>query len=143
MSTTTVGHLMSKGVVALYPDEDLLRAKALMAKERSRHLPVVEGKRVVGLLTHRDLLRCYADALLEATDGDGAARAKAVRAGDVMRTAVVTIGPDAPAADAARLMLEHRLGCLPVVEDDELVGILTEHDLLRWTAERLANDWRD
>jgi CBS domain-containing protein len=61
---------------------------------------------------------------------------KTIRIKEIMTPNVVTIAPDASVKDAARIMLEKKIGCLPVVEDDKLIGIITETDILRYVVER-------
>lgn len=99
---------------------------------RIRHLPVVDRGRVVGVVSQRDLFRSALGTALALgiRRPDELMRTLAVR--DVMSTPAVTIGPGAPVQDAARTMAEKKIGCLPVVEDECLVGILTETDILHY-----------
>ena len=85
---------------------------------RFRRLPVVEGGRLVGILTERDIR--------EHTGYLGSTRVNAA-----MRTALITVTPFNTVEDAARLMLKHKIGGLPIVADGKLVGIVTTSDLLR------------
>lgn len=146
MSVVTVENLMSKDVVALYEDEDLFRADALMAKKRSRHLPVVRGQTLVGLISHRDILKAYADRLHALHQGgvDDDKRVLSLLARDVMVKDVTTTRPDTPALDAAKTLAKNKYGCLPVLDDEgALVGIITEADFLAWAAFQLENSWRE
>jgi CBS domain-containing protein len=120
-----VRHLMTPHPITLEPQQALDDAERIMRSERIRHLPVVSAEgAIVGLLTQRDLLR--------ARSSPGA------RLADAMTKAVRTIGPDTPALAAAQLMLDQKFGCLPVVEGDRLVGIVTEADFLIWAISELA-----
>jgi acetoin utilization protein AcuB len=94
---------------------------------RIRHLPVLEGRRLVGVISDRDL-RAATPAL-----GD-LARAEAldrIRVADEMARDVATAGPEDPIEDAAMAMYERKIGCLPVVDGEDLVGILTTSDVMR------------
>ena len=91
-----VGELMTRELVTLGEQEDLLRAEALLHQRRIRHLPVVHGKKLVGLITHRDLLRVCANRK---------GSAKAVLASEVMTREVATVTPDTPLHDVVPRML--------------------------------------
>jgi len=141
--TTVVADIMTRNVVTLAAGADLSLADDLMKLERIRHLPVVENGRLVGLVSHRDLLGARARLLVKAFASAGSDREKhAVMVGvnEVMQREVKTVAPSTPATEAARLILENRFGCLPVVDGDRLVGIVTEVDCLRWALERLGPD---
>jgi len=102
-----------------------------MSLARIRHLPVLRGERLVGLVTHRDILRamCSVFADLDNPEQHDVLRNIPVR--EIMSANVRTVSPDADAADAGRAMLRDKLGCLPVVEEaDRLVGIITEADFV-------------
>lgn len=119
----TVGELMSRRVTTVGLDATAAEIAALMRERRIRHLPVVDADgRLVGLVTHRDLLSRAAAA----EGGAGAAGAQRL-----MSTPVATIHPGADVRRAAETMLERKFGCLPVVSGGRLVGILTESDFVR------------
>jgi CBS domain-containing protein len=127
-----VKHVMKVPVATVSPSESLYIADGLMSLGELRHLPVLSGGALVGILTHRDILRApglLAPVLEFAADTRAALRA--LRVEEVMSTAVVTIGAEASVKEAAEQLLEHRVGCLPVMEDGRLVGIVTTSDLLR------------
>lgn len=128
---------MTSPVYSLSPQQSLTLADSLMQMARIRHVPVVEGGKLVGLVTHRDLLAASISALTPLTKDERTTLQLAVPVSRVMQTDVWTIHPGALAVAAARLMRDHRFGCLPVVEGDLLVGILTEHDLLAVVSESL------
>jgi acetoin utilization protein AcuB len=111
-------NLMTSDPIVINPDDTLANAKAVMDDGRFRRLPVVEAERLVGILTERDI-REHIGYL-------GSTRVNAA-----MRTAVVTLTPYNTVEDAARLMLKHKIGGLPIVADGKLVGIVTTSDLLR------------
>lgn len=131
----TISELMTSRVTTLSPDEDLMKADAIMKRGRVRHLPVVQAGRFLGLVTHRDLLRAQISALGHDAGGS-CTTLTALPARDFMTTNVLTTSPDAEPAEVARLMLQHQLGCVPVVDDKgELLGIVTEADFVRWALE--------
>jgi len=107
-------------------------ADTVMAAQRIRHLPVLDERGVVcGIVSQRDLFR---GALAKALGYGQTAQQRLrslLRVKEVMSTHVVSIGPHEPVANAARLMLEHQVGCLPVIDGEHLLGILTESDFVR------------
>lgn len=120
---------MTREVVTVAPDATVADALETMRSNNIRHVPVLDRGRLVGVVTDRDL-RLALDA-----DGGGA-RDTAVA--EVMSAPPVTAGPDTPIETAAEILAGRRLGCLPIVDDGELVGILTESDLLRAFVELMA-----
>jgi CBS domain-containing protein len=130
----TVGELMTRDLVTLAENQNLSQAEDLLRLHRIRHLPVVRGGKLVGLVTHRDLLRAAAQR-----SGSDPAK-QALWASDVMVRDVKTVRPDTPTREAVKLMLHNKYGCLPVVgADGELLGILTEADMVRF-AQHLIED---
>jgi acetoin utilization protein AcuB len=111
-------NLMTADPVTVTPRDTLAAAKAIMDAGRFRRVPVVDGNRLVGILTERDVREH--SGYLESTLVNAA-----------MRTALITVGPRATVEDAARLMLRHKIGGLPIVDDSRLVGIVTTSDLLK------------
>jgi acetoin utilization protein AcuB len=111
-------NLMTSEPVTIGQHDTLSHAKVIMDEGHFRRLPVVDDGRLVGIVTERDL-REYAGYL-------GTTRVNAA-----MRTALVTVTPYNTVEDAARLMLKHKIGGLPIVADGKLVGILTTSDVLR------------
>lgn len=128
-----VRELMSPMVLSVRQSEDLARVAHLMWEERIRHVPVVDLRGVlVGLISQRDLLRAQ---LIEQNDQPPAierAVLESLSAEDLMNTHLEVIEPNAPLKEAARTMYEHKIGCLPVLEREKLVGILTEADFVRY-----------
>lgn len=127
----TVRDLMSRQLIAVSPDDKLANILDSMEKLRFRHLPVVDGKKLVGVVTQKDILHASSSFLSDkARERDaliGTAKVKAI-----MQTEVITANPGDDLAEAGRLMWEAKIGCLPVVnEAEELVGILTESDFIR------------
>lgn len=133
MEPILVRDLMTSKVFTLRPDATMARLYELMDSKHIRHIPVVDGDEdLVGLVTHRDLLR---SALTDRSDLPLAIQRQVletVRVSEIMTTAVETIEQDQDICDAVDLMMENKFGCLPVVEGDRLVGILTEADFVRY-----------
>jgi acetoin utilization protein AcuB len=128
---------MQQEVVTLRESDSLARAIELLARRGIRHLPVVREDRLVGLVSDRDLRSATPSSLSEPADR----RAEAPSTTSVTRIMVrevVTVPPEAALEEAARLLTLRRIGCLPVVEGERLVGIITETDLLRALADLLG-----
>ena len=127
-----VADSMSTTMLTLDRNDTLTIADDLMKQERVRHLPVLDQDGVLcGIVTQRDLFR---GAVLRSL-GYGARAEDMMLASLVVKDAMtegpITVAPSASLADAARLMLEHSIGCLPVLDGGKLVGILTEGDFVR------------
>jgi len=127
-----VREFMSTEVVTLRRNDQLSIADDVMRLGRIRHLPVLdEDDQVVGIVSQRDLFR----GALARTLGYGAhAQQKLLGqlfVKEIMTNDPLSIGPDATAAEAARLMLDRKVGALLVVEEGRLVGILTESDFVK------------
>lgn len=134
--TLQVKDVMSREVHTVKRNDELAIADALMKQARVRHLPVLdEDGEVCAVVSQRDLFR---GALLRAL-GYGSraedAMLRQVAVKEAMSTEIQTTAPDTPVADAARLMIERKIGCLPVIENGRLVGIVTETDFVRLIAE--------
>ena len=133
--TYRVRDVMTSSVITLTRGQSLPLARQLMNMKRFRHLPVVdEAGALVGLVTHRDLLDAAISALAPIDVADRAGMQLEVPVARIMRQQLWTIGPDDPADAAARLMLDHKIGCLPVTEHGRIVGIVTEADLVEVAA---------
>ena len=104
---------------------------ALMREHGIRHLPVIDGHgRLLGIVTDRDLRQVIFDAAVRGRLGEDADRLGELPVREIMTWGVVTVTPVTDLRAAAAVMRERRVGALPVVEDERLVGMLTEHDLL-------------
>ncbi len=118
----TVADLMSETVIVLQHDEAIAGSVDELDRFRLRHLPVVEGERVVGVVTHRELVR----ALLRRQPGD-----PAPLVAEVMSPDVVTVSPETPVSEALALLITRKTGCLVVVDAAGLAGIVTEYDCVK------------
>jgi len=125
----TVGDFMSRELVTVGEADDLVLAEKTLRLGGIRHLPVVSGRKLAGLITYRDLLRSTA-----------ARPAASTPARDAMTREPTTVRPTTSLVHAARLMLANKFGCLPVCEDDgTLVGIITEADFVRFAADMVQD----
>ncbi|HSQ62414.1 MAG TPA: CBS domain-containing protein [Polyangiaceae bacterium] len=127
-SATLVREVMTTDPAVISPDQTLERAWAMMTDEGYRHLPVVEGGQLVGVLTITDIGR------LGATVPSLMARS----VGEWMTKTPITVKPDEPIESAAAQMGIHKVNCLPVVAGGKLVGIVTTYDLLDALARQLG-----
>ncbi len=128
--TKTVRDIMSAEVTTLGRNDTLLLAKDIMNLGRIRHFPVVEDDELVGVVSQRDLYRASLGTVMQYGEKAQRAFLESIVVKEIMADPI-SIGPDATVRDAARLMMEHKIGCLPVLEDDRLVGIVTETDMLQ------------
>ena len=131
-----VRDIMMKGPVTLEADDVLDLADDVMNLGRIRHIPIVEGERVVGVVSQRDLFYSALVKALGFKQREQKDLMRTLRVQEVMSKPVITIPPDATAKEAARLMAEKKIGCLPVVDGEALVGLVTETDILRYVASR-------
>ena len=131
-----VRDVMSREVHTVKRNDELAIADELMKQKRVRHLPVLdEDGEVCAVVSQRDLFR---GALLRALGYGSRAEElmlKQVAVKEAMSAEIQTTAPDTPVADAARVMIERKIGCLPVIENGRLVGIVTETDFVRLVAE--------
>jgi acetoin utilization protein AcuB len=122
-----VRHAMTTAVVTISPDANCREVLLRFRKQRFRRAPVIANGELVGIISEGDLLRAVPQRI---ADIDRRAGSDA-QVREFMSSPAITISPDAHLEDAARLMLERRVGGLPVVEDGKLVGIVTESDVFR------------
>jgi CBS domain-containing membrane protein len=127
---------MTEKVHCVRPGDDLATLVDLMEEIRVRHIPVVnEDRNVVGLVSQRDLIREVLHGRnLPFSETREMLTRRRVRS--IMTKDLETVEPDARIEDAGQLMLDNKLGCLPVVEGERLVGILTEADFVKFTVAR-------
>lgn len=127
-----VRDLMTEGVFAVAESDSLETVRDLMDRRAIRHAPVVAANgAVAGLISQRDLPRLLRWNLPPA---EVERIERNLRAAEIMTREVVTVGPDEDIRRAARILLEHKIGCLPVVLGQRLVGIITEADFVRFLA---------
>lgn len=123
--------IMTRDVATLDLNDELSLADDIMKLGRIRHLPVVDGGRLVGIISQRDLFKASLASAMGYGEKAKREFMKTVAVKEVMVDEVITVSPQASIEYAGRLMLEKKIGCLPVIEDDDLVGLITETDVLR------------
>jgi CBS-domain-containing membrane protein len=129
-----VKDIMTRDVVTFFAEQTLPLAEDVMRIHRFRHLPVIDNdRRLVGLITHRDLLRGQISVLTGLTPEQRRVRHEEMKVSQLMTTDVWTVGEDTLASHAGQTLLDHKFGCLPVVDvTGVLVGIITERDFLKF-----------
>lgn len=134
-----VKHIMTSPVISLFAEQTLPLAEDIMALKHLRHLPVVDDqRRLVGLVSHRDLLRAKISSLTGLSPTEQRARQDHVKIRELMVRDVWTVGPETLASIAGQTLYDHRYGCLPVIGDNRVVvGIVTERDFLRFAVKAL------
>jgi CBS domain-containing membrane protein len=132
-----VRDLMEREVVTLNADDTLDLADDIMRLGRIRHMPVTGKGKLVGILSQRDLFRAAISSVLQLRPAAEREWLAKIPVREVMTTTVFTVAPTAAAHDAVKLMLEKRIGCVPVLEEGKLVGLLSESDCMRYLARLL------
>lgn len=122
---------MTPSPITVGPTTPVTGLPQMMSLRRLRHLPVVEGERLVGIITDRDLRTVLPSPATSFSAGEIHFLLDRLTVDQVMTRRVLTVAPEEPLAEAVRQMLEHKIGALPVVEHGRLVGIITEIDVLR------------
>ena len=126
-----VQEIMAEDVVTIDRNDDLRLVDDIMAERHLRHLPVLEDGQLVGLVTQRDLFK----ARMSSTMGYGEKAQRSflhtVRVKEIMVYPVMTVSPEISVSVAAELMIREGIGCLPVVQEGRLSGIVTKTDLLQ------------
>jgi len=122
-SYRSVGQFMTRDLFTVRPDDIVDFAATLMDWRHVRHVPVEDDRgKLVGLVSYRALLRLVATGRI---GGD-----HKVTVAEIMTTDLITVHPDTSTVEVIRLMREKKLACLPVIRNDKLIGIVTEHDLI-------------
>ena len=134
-----VNDVMSKDPLTVSPSDTVGQAEELMYENHYRQLPVVENKQLIGIVTDRDIRSFLAQSsLLEPEKRGKALRTKVT---DIMTAKPLTLSPENDLREAVELLLEEKIGGIPVVDETEgLVGIVTYVDVLRCFFDRLENE---
>ncbi|SRR5690606_3514202 len=128
-----VSTIMSTELIILNVKDDLYKAEKLFKKHKIRHLPVVEDKKIVGILSYTDLLRIsYADVIDEDDDTVESIVYDMFSIPQVMINNPVVVSPDTTIKEVTKILSEREFHALPVVEGDILVGIVTTTDLMKY-----------
>ncbi len=126
-----VKELMTAPPITTSPDTPVLEARQLMIEKRIRHLLITEGPQLCGIITDRDIRLNLPSPATSLSVWEINYLLARMTVASAMTKSVVTVDPRCDARTAAQLMLEHKIGALPVVDGGALVGIITETDLLR------------
>ena len=133
-----VSDIMSRDVVSVELTATVAEVVALMHDNDFRHVPVLSGGELIGMVSDRDL-RGYTMPVLDLDSGEVKRRNMQVPISDVVNTDTLSIGPEAPLSEVIEMMLEQKVGAVPVVDsiDDKLLGIVSYVDVLSATGDRL------
>ncbi|UJS16565.1 MAG: CBS domain-containing protein [Candidatus Jettenia sp.] len=127
-----VKEMMKTQLVTLNADAKLGFANDIMYLGRIRHLPVMKGEDIVGILSQRDLYRASLTSILT-NWRENKEFLDSIKVSEVMTKNVTTVSPDTTVEEAAKIMIDKKVGCLPVVKDrNKLIGLITETDVLQY-----------
>lgn len=123
---------MTPDPVTITTDTSLKEALELVRSKSFRHLPVLdENGKLVGVVTEKSLVYASPTPATTLSVFEVDYILSRTKIGQITQGQVITVGPGLPIEEAARIMVDHRIGCLPVVEDDKLVGIISDTDIFR------------
>lgn len=125
----SVAEIMTNNPHTLGPDDSLAQARQLMSEHHIRHVPIVSGTSLVGVVSQRDVLAAGDSSVLNESGADPATE-RHVALSSIMTTPVQTVDVSASLRGTAMQLLQQRMGCLPVMENEELVGIITDSDFV-------------
>jgi CBS domain-containing protein len=134
MEHARIRDIMQEKVVTISAGDSLSTAEDIMRLGEVRHMPVVHRGKLVGVVSERDLLRVSLSGLNESGIDERRAFLQALDIGRAMSTPPVVVDPFAKVETAALLLAQYKIGCLPVVDGDELVGLVTATDVLLYFA---------
>lgn len=123
--------LMTSQPLTVGPDTPVIEARRMMSERRIRHLLVTDGGRLAGIVTDRDIRLNLPSPATSLSVWEMNYLLARLTVASVMTGSVITVGPERDAAEAAGIMLDHKIGALPVVDAGKVVGIITEADILR------------
>ena len=137
-----VREMMSTDVEVVDRNDNLRLVEERMTTRQLRHLPVVDQGTLVGLVTQCDLFKAAMSSAMGYGEKAQKAFLQSVCVKEIMVYPVVTVAPEMSVAEAADIMMQRGIGCLPVVEQDKLVGIVTKTDLLRCLHTMSTGPWK-
>ena len=130
---------MTPDPITVTQDIPVIEAQEIMQRHNIRHLPVVDERHhLIGLLTRETMLRAVPWSQTSLSTVETQYILSKIKAGKVMFHDIITTTEDVPVEEAARVMVDHKIGCLPVVRQGKLIGIITDIDLLATTMEMLG-----
>jgi CBS domain-containing protein len=131
-----ISHIMTKTVVTVNQNDDLTKVVEKLKSNSIRHLPVVNGKKVVGIISRTDINRLTFGALFDGQEGSDEAILQMLTIPQVMTTKPKTVSSDAIIRDLAEIFSKEEFHALPVVDNDELKGIVTTTDVIKYFLEQ-------
>jgi CBS domain-containing protein len=127
-----VKEIMMGSPVTLGPDDTLDLVNDVISLGRIRHIPVLDDGRLVGIISERDLMGGAVPAIFGLKQKSKSALLKTYHIKEFMKKKVVTVKPDTPIKEAAKIMAQKKIGCVPVLSGGSLVGLVTTTDILRY-----------
>ena len=135
----TVKDVMTTDLVTLKDTDAVSRARQIMGTKNVRHLPILNGAgELVGVLTQRDVLAATVSVLADVNQQVIDDMESSIPIREIMTTAITVVHEDTPLREAAKQLLELKIGCLPVLSNGRLVGILTEADFIKLAIELIT-----
>lgn len=128
----TVKEIMMGSPVTLTPNDTLDLANDVISLGRIRHIPILDNGKLVGLISGRDLIGAAANRIFGLKQKSRSALLKSELIKNIMKKRVITVTPDTPIKDAAMLMANKKIGCVPVLSDGALVGLVTTTNVLHY-----------
>ena len=126
-----VGERMSRPVITVTADSPIMEAFDLLKRENIRRAPVIKGGKLVGIISDHDLLNASPSQATTLSVYELPYLLGKIKVQDVMTTMVISVTEDTPIEEAARIMADNKLGGLPVLRDNQIVGMITETDLFK------------
>lgn len=139
MSQLLVRDLMTQPAVTVGPTSPLRDVIQRMEANNIRHVAVAESGQLLGLISHRDVLRSQEGSLSGALSSEQAHMNRWIEARWIMTKEIHTVCPDTPALDAALTLRSRGYGCVPVTDQGRLVGMLTDSDFVEYAIQKLSN----
>ncbi len=134
---TPVSVIMTKNVITLNNADNLETAERLFKKHRIRHIPVVSGEKIIGMLSYTDLLRIsFADAVDDDDESVETMIYNMFTIGQVMAKTLISVSSTATVKEVAEILSDREFHAIPVVDDGKLVGIVTTTDLINYLLEQ-------
>ena len=126
-----VGERMSRPVISVSPDTPINDALAMFKKEHIRRTPVIKDGKLIGIVSERDLLNAAPSSATTLSVWEMNYLISKVKVKDVMSKKVISVNKDTPIEEAARIMADKKIGGMPVLDRDKVVGMITETDLFK------------
>ena len=126
-----VGERMSRPIISITKDMPIHDALALFKKERIRRAPVLQGGKLIGIISDKDLLNASPSQVTSLSVWEMNYMLSKITVKEVMTRKVLTVQADTPIEEAARLMADNKIGGVPVMKADKVVGMITETDLFK------------